>query len=195
MDKIVLATNNKCKVKEYKEILSDVEILTLKDIHYHEEIEETGETFLENALLKAKTIHDYLKKQGREYIVVAEDSGLCVDSLEGAPGVYSARYSGGHGDDQKNRDKLRKELDGKKRDAYFTCTIVVYYPNEEYQSFVGKTFGKIIDEELGKKDFGYDCIFYSDELQKTFGEANEEEKNKISHRGRAIEQMRKQLKG
>lgn len=194
MDKIVLATNNKCKLKEYKEILDDFEISTLEDIGYHDEIEETGETFLENALIKAETIHNYLKKIGKEYIVVSEDSGLCVESLNGAPGVYSARYSGPHVDDQKNRDKLRRELEGKKRDAYFTCTIVVYYPDGNYQSFVGTTQGKIIDEELGSKEFGYDCIFYSDELQKTFGEASEEEKNKISHRGRAIEKMKKNMR-
>lgn len=191
MKKIVLATNNKNKLKEYKQILKDYEIITLEDIHYHKEIEEIGSTFLENALIKAETIHHYLKKINKEYIVVSEDSGLCVDSLNGAPGVYSARYSGIHGDDQKNRDKLRRELKGKKKEAFFTCTVVVYYPNGEYQSFVGKTEGKIIEEELGKKDFGYDCIFYSKELQKTFGEASEEEKNKVSHRGRAIQEMKK----
>lgn len=193
MKTIVLATNNKHKLKEYKEILKDYDIITLEDIDYLEEIEETGETFLENALLKAETIHNYLKKIGKEYIVVSEDSGLCVDSLNGAPGVYSARYSGTHGNDQKNRDKLRRELEGKKKDAYFTCTIVVYYPNREYQSFVGETKGKIIEEEIGNKDFGYDCIFYSDELHKTFGEASEEEKNKVSHRGRAIQEMQKNM--
>lgn len=193
MKTIVLATNNKHKLKEYKEILKDYDIITLEDIDYLEEIEETGETFLENALLKAETIHNYLKKIGKEYIVVSEDSGLCVDSLNGAPGVYSARYSGTHGNDQKNRDKLRRELEGKKKDAYFTCTIVVYYPNGEYQSFVGETKGKIIEEEIGNKDFGYDCIFYSDELNKTFGEASEEEKNKVSHRGRAIQEMQKNM--
>lgn len=193
MKKIVLATNNKNKLKEYQQILKDYEIMTLEDIHFYNEIEETGDTFLENALIKAKTIHHYLKKIDKEYIVVSEDSGLCLDSLNGAPGVYSARYSGMHGEDQKNRDKLRRELKGKKKEASFTCTIVVYYPNGEYQSFVGKTEGKIMEEELGKKDFGYDCIFYSKELQKTFGEAREEEKNKVSHRGRAIQNMKKSL--
>lgn len=190
---IVLASNNEHKFKEFKEILTDCQIITLNGIGYYEEIEETGETFEENALIKAKTIHDYLKKQGLDYIVVADDSGLCVDSLNGEPGVYSARYAGAHGDNQKNRNKLQKELEGKKRDAYFICTIIVYYPSGEYKTFVGKTFGKIAEQELGNKDFGYDCIFYSNDLKKTFGEATEEEKNDVSHRGRAIQEMIKKL--
>lgn len=190
---IVLASNNQHKLKEFQRILTDYTIITLHDIEFDREIEETGETFEENALIKAKTIHDYLTEKGLDYIVVAEDSGLCVDALNGAPGIYSARYAEGHGDDQKNREKLQKELEGKKRDAYFICTIMVYYPNGEHKTFVGKTFGKITECELGRKDFGYDCIFYSNDLKKTFGEATEEEKNSVSHRGRAIQEMMKDL--
>ena len=96
MNKIVLASNNKHKIKEFKEILKDYDILSLNDIEYYDEIEETGETFEENSLLKAKTIHDFLKEKGLEYIVVADDSGLCCEALNGAPGVYSARYAGNH---------------------------------------------------------------------------------------------------
>lgn len=190
---IVLASNNQHKLKEFRRILTDYTIITLHDIEFDREIEETGETFEENALIKAKAIHDYLTEKGLDYIVVAEDSGLCVDALNGEPGIYSARYAGGHGDDQKNREKLQKELEGKKRDAYFVCTIMVYYPNGEHKTFVGKTFGKITECELGKKGFGYDCIFYSNDLKKTFGEATEEEKNSVSHRGRAIQEMMKDL--
>lgn len=190
---IVLASNNKHKLKEFKEMLTDYVIITLNDIGYDEEIEETGETFEENALIKARKIHDYVKEKGLDYIVVAEDSGLCVDALNGEPGIYSARYAGIHGDDQKNREKLQRELEGKNRHAYFICTIIVYYPNEEHKTFIGKTFGEITEQELGKKDFGYDCIFYSDDLKKTFGEATEEEKNSVSHRGRAILEMLKDL--
>ena len=193
MKTIVLASSNKHKLKEYKEILKDYNIITLKDIDYTNEIEEDGKTFEENALIKAKTISNYLKSKNLDYIVVGEDSGLCVDSLNGEPGIYSARYSGIHGDNQANRDKLQKELQNKDRNAYFMCTIVVYYPNNEYKTFVGKTYGKISEKELGKKDFGYDCIFYSNDLNKTFGEASEEEKNKVSHRGRAINEMLKGL--
>lgn len=194
METIVLASNNKYKVKEIKEMLKGYNIITLNDINYYDEIEETGETFLENALIKAETIHNYLKEKNLDYIVIADDSGLCVDSLNGAPGVYSARYAGEHGDNEANRDKLQKELIGKKKDAKFVCTIVAYYPNGQYKSFVGETFGRIIEEELGNKDFAYDCIFYSNELNKTFGEAKEEEKNRVSHRGRAIKELMRGLK-
>lgn len=193
MKTIVLASNNKHKVEEFKEILKEYNILTLNDIEYYEEIEENGKTFEENALIKAKTINNYLKQKALDYIVIADDSGLCVDSLNGAPGVYSARYAGVHGDDKSNRDKLIKDLQGKNRKANFVCNIVVYYPNDEYKVFVGKTEGEIIDEEKGSKEFGYDCIFYSYDLNKTFGEASSEEKNNVSHRGRAIKEMLKEL--
>lgn len=189
MKTIVIATNNQNKLKEFKKILDNYNIITLKDIEYFNEIEETGQTFEENALIKAETIHNYLKQKNLEYIVIAEDSGLCVDSLNGAPGVYSARYAGGHGNDQANRDKLQKELEGKERKAYFICTIALYYPSGEYKTFDGKTFGEISKKELGSKEFGYDCIFYSHDLNKTFGEASQEEKNKVSHRARAIEKL------
>lgn len=193
MKTILLATNNQHKLKELKELLANYNIITLKDIEYFNEIEENGQTFEENALIKAKTIHNYLNQKGLAYIVIADDSGLCVDSLNGAPGVYSARYAGEHGDDQANRNKLQKELEGKDKSAYFICTIVVYYPNGQYKVFEGKTYGEIIAEEKGNKEFGYDCIFYSNELNKTFGEATEEEKNSVSHRGRAIKEMLKEF--
>ena len=186
---IVIASNNKHKLKEFKEILTDYNIISLNDIEYFDDIEENGKTFEENALIKAETIHNYLKNKRLDYIVVADDSGLCVDSLNGAPGIYSARYAGVHGNNEANRNKLQKELIGKERNAYFICTIVVVYPNGEHKTFEGKTYGKITEEELGNKDFGYDCIFYSNDLNKTFGEATEKEKNSVSHRGRAIKEM------
>lgn len=186
---IVIASNNKHKLKEFKEILTDYNILTLQDINYFDDIEETGTTFEENALIKAQTIHNYLKNKNLDYIVVADDSGLCVEALNGEPGLYSARYAGEHGDNEANRKKLQENLAGKKRDAYYICTIVVVYPNGEHKTFEGKTYGRITEEELGKKDFCYDCIFYSTDLNKTFGEASEEEKNSVSHRGRAIRKM------
>ena len=186
---IVIASNNKHKLKEFKKILTDYNILTLQDINYFDDIEETGTTFEENALIKAQTIHNYLKNKNLDYIVVADDSGLCVEALNGEPGLYSARYAGEHGDNEANRKKLQENLAGKKRDAYYICTIVVVYPNGEHKTFEGKTYGKITEEETGKKDFCYDCIFYSTDLNKTFGEASEEEKNSVSHRGRAIRKM------
>ncbi len=189
MKKMVLASNNQHKLKEFKDILTDYEIITLDDIGYNEDIEETGETFEENALIKAKAVHEYLQTKNLDYDIIAEDSGLCVDSLNGAPGVYSARYAGGHGNNQANRDKLLKELEGKDRSAYFISVIVLYHNDGTYKTFEGKTNGLITFEEMGKKDFGYDCIFYSNDLERVFGEVSEEEKNSVSHRARAIKEM------
>ena len=191
---IVLASNNNNKLKEFREILNNKKVLSLKDIGFNEEIEETGKTFLENSLIKAKTVSNYLKERNLEYIVIADDSGLCVNALNGEPGVYSARYSGDHSNSQLNRKKLLDALENKEdRSAYFVCNIVMYYPDDTYLSFEGKTFGKITKEELGSKEFGYDCIFYSDDLEKTFGEATAGEKNKVSHRGRAVEKLLEKL--
>lgn len=192
MKTIVLASNNKHKVEEYQKILSDYKLITLNELNYLEEIEETGETFEENALIKASTIHEFLKENDKDYIVLAEDSGLCIDALNGAPGIYSARYSGG--DSAANRARVLKELEEiDDRSAYFVCTIILYYPNGEYKTYVGKTHGTITHEERGKTDFGYDSIFLSSDLGCTFGEASEEEKNSVSHRGRAINEMLKDL--
>lgn len=192
MNKIVIASNNKHKIKEIKEMISNYDILSLSDIGFNEDIVEDGNTFEENALIKARTIHNYLKNKNLDYLVMADDSGLCVNSLNGAPGIYSARYAEEH-NDKANRDKLINDLKGKDKDAYFNCTIVMLYPNGNYKTFVGKTYGIIIEEEKGKTDFGYDCIFYSNDLNKTFGEASEEEKNRVSHRGRAIKEMLKEI--
>ena len=192
MDKIVIASNNKHKIKEFKEMLSNYEILSLNDIEFNGDIVEDGNSFEENALIKARTIHNYLKEKGLNYLVMADDSGLCCDALDGAPGIYSARYSEEH-NDQANRDKLINDLKNKENDDYFNCTIVLYYPDDTYKTFVGKTYGFIIEEERGKTDFGYDPIFYSKDLNKTFGEASEEEKNSVSHRGRALKEMLKEL--
>ncbi len=192
MKKIVLASNNKHKVKEFKDILKDYEILTMSDIGFDSDIVEDGNSFLENSLIKAKTISEYLKSKNLDYIVIADDSGLCCEALNGEPGIHSARYASDH-DIKKNRDVLISNLKGKDKKAYFNCTIVVYYTDGSYKHFEGKTYGTIIDEERGKNDFGYDCIFLSDDLNKTFGEASEEEKNSVSHRGRAINEMIKEL--
>lgn len=187
--KIVLASNNKHKLEEFKEILKDFEILTLNDINFYDDIAETGTTFKENALIKAKTIANYLKEKNLDYLVVADDSGLCVDALNGAPGIYSARYAGDH-DNQKNRDKLLEDLKNEKnRDAHFICTLCLYFPDDTYRFYEGKTFGHITDKEYGKLDFCFDPIFYSNDLNKTFGEAQNEEKNMVSHRKRAIEKL------
>ena len=191
MKTIVLASNNKNKIKEFREIFSDYNILSLNDIGFNDEIEETGKTFLENALIKAKTIHLFLKDKNLDYDVVSDDSGLCVEALNGAPGVYSARYAGGHGNDDENIKKLLKELEDKdNRKAYFICFIVLYKSNGIYYDVEGKTYGTITNEKIGDDSFGYDPVFLSDDLGKTFGEASSEEKNKVSHRGRAIDELK-----
>ncbi len=195
MKTIVLASDNKHKISEFREILSNYNILSLKDIGFDKDIEETGTTFRENALIKAKEVKEYLKSIHRRYLVIADDSGLVVDSLNGEPGIYSARYAGEHGNSKANRDKLVDKLKDKEdKIAYFLCCIVVYKNDKDYKFYEGKTYGTIIDEERGKTDFGYDCIFLSKDLNKTFGEATNEEKNSVSHRGRALEKLVKDLK-
>ena len=190
--KLVLASNNEHKIKQFKSMLDNFEILTLEEIGFNDEIEENGSTFLENALIKAKTISEYLKKKCLDYGVIADDSGLCIPSLNGAPGIYSARYAGNH-DFKANRDKLIEDLKGKDHKGYFMSTIVLYYPDGTYVYKEGKTYGTIIEEERGDNSFGYECIFLSDDLNKTFGEATLEEKTKISHRGRALAALKEVL--
>lgn len=192
MRKIVLASNNKHKVKEIKEILSDIELLTLNDIGFNEEIDETGTTFLENALIKAETVSNFLKNNNLDYDVLSDDSGLSCIALDGKPGVYSARYASDH-DIKLNRTKLISDLKDKDKKAYFNCTLVLYHIDGKYEYAEGKTYGTIIEEEKGDTSFGYDCIFLSDDLNKTFGEATEQEKNSVSHRFRALEKIKKYL--
>lgn len=192
MRKIVLASNNKHKVKEIKEMLSDIELLTLNDIGFNEEIDETGTTFLENALIKAETVSNFLKNNNLDYDVLSDDSGLSCIALDGKPGVYSARYASDH-DIKLNRTKLISDLKDKDKKAYFNCTLVLYHIDGKYEYAEGKTYGTIIEEEKGDTSFGYDCIFLSDDLKKTFGEATEQEKNSVSHRFRALKQIKKYL--
>lgn len=192
MEKCVLASNNEHKLKEFREILNDREILSLKDINFYEDIEENGSTFEENCLIKARTIAKYLKEKGLNYVVLADDTGLCVDALNDEPGIFSARYAGGHGNNQANRDLVLKNLQGKKdRSAHFKCVIAEVKPDGKELIVEGRTNGRILEEERGDKSFGYDCIFYSDDLGKAFGEASAEEKNSVSHRGRALESLLK----
>ena len=192
MKRIILASNNKHKVKEIKEILSDIELLTLNDIGFNEEIDETGTTFLENALIKAETVSNFLKNNNLDYDVLSDDSGLSCITLDGKPGVYSARYASDH-DIKLNRTKLISDLKDKDKKAYFNCTLVLYHIDGKYEYAEGKTYGTIIEEEKGDTSFGYDCIFLSDDLNKTFGEATEQEKNSVSHRFRALKQIKKYL--
>ena len=185
MKKIVLASNNKHKVMEIKKILKNFEIVTLNDIGFHDDIVEDGDTFLDNALIKTRAVRKFLND---DTLIIGDDSGLCCESLNGEPGVYSARYAGEH-DDKKNREKLIKELNEKDKTAYFVCMIVLLKEDGSYESFEGRTYGKIISEERGENGFGYDNIFLSDDLGITFGEADDDAKNNCSHRGRALEKL------
>lgn len=193
MKQLILASNNDHKIKEFREIFSDYEILSLNDIEFFEDIVEDGETFFENSLIKCKAVHEFLKLKWIEAEIIADDSGLCVNALNGAPGVYSARYAGWHWDNAANRAKLLRELEWKEdRSAYFLCCIVKMSPNWEYIYSEWKTFWKILTEEIGGKSFGYDCLFFSDDLQKSFWEATADEKNSVSHRWRAIAKLLEQ---
>lgn len=186
MEKLIVASNNKGKIKEIKEILKDVyEIVPMGEVGFNEEIEENGSTFFENALIKAKAVSEAL-----DVNALADDSGLCVDALGGAPGIYSARFSGVHGDDAANRKKLLSELKNLKnpdeRKARFVSSVVLYKRDGEVVSGMGETHGIIGFKEEGENGFGYDSLFVSDDLGKSFGVATAEEKNAVSHRKRAL---------
>ncbi len=190
MKKLILATNNKNKLKEIRSMMSDsdIEIVSLADVGLDIEIEETGETFEENSFIKAKAVFD------RCHIpTIADDSGLMVFSLGGAPGVYSARYSGENATDAKNDALLLKNLEGKSREAKYVSVITFYDGVTKYHT-TGETYGHILEEKRGTNGFGYDGLFFSEELRKSFGEASEEEKNKVSHRAKAMAKMADWLK-
>ena len=193
MKRIVLASNNKHKIREFQENMKDYDIETMEDVGFVQDIVENGDNFYENAYIKAKTVHDYLLSKGIALDVIGEDTGLCVDALDGEPGIYSARYAGDH-DDEANRDLLLLKLkDRKDRSAHFTCQIVLVRADGSVEAVKGKTYGTILEEERGSKEFGYDCLFYSNDLGKTFGEATSSEKATVSHRGRAIQELLKVL--
>lgn len=183
---IILASNNNGKIKEFKRILErfGINIKSLKDINYEEEIVEDGNTFFENALIKAKTIHEYTNLP-----VISDDSGICVDALDGAPGIYSARYGGVDGDQARNL-LLLKNMEGvENRRAHFHCSIVLYLSKDNYHEFSGKVFGNLDFSEKGENGFGYDSIFIPEGYDVTFGLFDPEEKNKISHRAIAIRKL------
>lgn len=195
METIVLASNNQHKIKEFKEIMKDYNIVTMAEVGFTDDIVEDGDTFLANSTIKSKTIAKYLKEKNLNYMVMADDSGLCVDALNGDPGVYSARYAGEH-TQQANRDKLLanlKNVEDPNRTARFKCVITLLKPDGTMLVGEGKVEGKILKQETGDTSFGYDCLFYSNELKKCFGQATENEKNSVSHRGRAIADLLKKL--
>ena len=193
MKKIVVASGNKGKLREIAEIFRGAEVVSMKEAGFVGDIEENGATFEENALIKAKAVCQALGAPA-----LADDSGLCVDALDGAPGVYSARYAGGHGDDAANNALLLKNLSGKaeeERTAYFESCVALCLPDGRSFTASGRTYGKILSVPEGENGFGYDPLFFSDELGKSFGIASAEEKNAVSHRAKALAALSEKIKG
>lgn len=190
MKKLIVASGNKGKLKEIKEILDGkYEIVSMTEAGFSGEIEENGNSFYENALIKAKTVSEALGEDA-----LADDSGLCVEALGGAPGIFSARYSGVGATAKTNNQKLLNALDGVlDRKAKFCCNVVLYKTSGEIISGYGETEGSILYKEEGGGGFGYDPLFYSNDLQKPFGLCSDEEKNGVSHRFRALTDLFKKL--
>ena len=188
--KILLATRNKNKAREvaailseYRDQLGEIELLTLDDAGFPDDVEENGSTFEENAMIKARA------GAVSGLITLADDSGIEVDALGGAPGIYSARFAGSHGDDKANNELLLQKLQGvpkEKRTARYAVAIACVLPEGETFTVRGTAEGLILDSYDGTGGFGYDPLFWSLDLQKSFGRATPEEKNGVSHRGRAV---------
>ena len=190
--KIVFASGNKHKIQDFSAIIRkyipDIEILSMKDVGIFDDIVEDGVTFEENAMIKAKAVASH------GYIGVGDDSGLTVEALGGAPGIYSARYAGEHGNDAANNAKLLDDLrDKEDKSACFVCAFACVLPDGREFSVEGKADGVIIEKASGNGGFGYDPIFYLPSLGKTFADLSAEEKNRVSHRGLAVEAFAKKL--
>ena len=189
--KLVLASKNKGKLKEMQAILSDlgVEVVLQADLGIDVDVEETGTTFAENSMLKAKAV---MEASGLP--AIADDSGLCVDWLQGAPGVYSARYGGVETDEDRYRLLLQNMRGALNRAAHFHTAIVCCFPNGDVLEAEGDCFGTVAYAPAGDGGFGYDPIFFVPELRKTFSQLTAEEKNAISHRGVALRDFAAKLK-
>lgn len=190
--RIVVATKNANKIREISQVLSPLgfEVISQTDAGFDIDVEETGDTFEKNALLKARAVALIC-----DDCVLADDSGLCVDALDGRPGVYSARYAGEGASDADKIAKLLGELDGiENRRAKFMTSMAFIFPDGREITTCGEVHGEITYEPSGENGFGYDPVFLSDDLNKTFAEANADEKNSVSHRSRAIAKLYEKLK-
>ena len=197
MKKIIFATGNAGKMKEIREILADlqVEIQSMKEAGIEADIVENGSTFMENARIKAESVAKELPK-GEQAIVLADDSGLEIDWLNGEPGIYSARYMGEDTSYRIKNANLISRLEGvpvEKRTARFVCAIAAVLPDGEVLTTRGVIEGKIGYEERGTNGFGYDPIFYLPDMSRTTAELSPEEKNAVSHRGKALQAMKEKL--
>ena len=192
MRKLVLATRNPGKIREFARLLSefasDIEVLGLEEFPDMPNVEETGDSFEENSLLKASAVAEFTKLPS-----LADDSGLCVNALNGDPGIFSARFAGEHGNDQANNEKLLQELKDKSdRSAQFICVVTLVVPTESGSKVIvesGNIEGIIVDDIRGDSGFGYDPLFQPIGSNLTFGEFPHEEKDKISHRGQALRKI------
>lgn len=191
MEQIVIASNNKGKINDFKVIFPEHDVIAIGELIEDFDVEETGTTFEENAKLKSEAAARALNKP-----VIADDSGLEVFALDGAPGVYSARYAGGEKSDEANMDKLLSELQGvEDRAAQFVCVISLSVPGEETKTFKGTVSGEITLDRIGENGFGYDPIFYVPEQRKTMAQLTPQEKSAISHRGEAIRKLEAYIEG
>ncbi len=199
MKKLIIASNNKHKVMEIKAMLEsfDFEVLSLSEARIDIDVEEDQETFMGNAYKKAKEIFELFEEKEKDNLyVLSDDTGLSVDYLNGAPGVYSARYAGIAHDDAGNNQKLLQELLGvaaEKRGAKFVTAMVLLGQGVDIQVY-GEAKGRILEKKTRDEGFGYDPLFYSYDLEKSFAEATTSEKNEVSHRGRALQNLIKELK-
>ncbi|KXG11520.1 Non-canonical purine NTP pyrophosphatase [Anoxybacillus sp. P3H1B] len=186
---VIIATKNTGKAREFEALFNEkgMQVKTLLDFPNCPDVEETGDTFAENARLKAEAMAAYFQQ-----MVIADDSGLSIDALDGRPGVYSARYAGEEKDDQANIAKVLKELKGvpfEQRTARFHCTLAIAIPGRPTAIVEGTCEGYIAEEPKGENGFGYDPIFYVPEKNKTMAELPKEVKNKISHRADALAKL------
>lgn len=189
MNEIIVASNNKGKINDFKAIFPKANVIGISEIDPDFDVDETGTTFEENAVLKAESASKQLNK-----IVIADDSGLSVKALNGEPGIYSARYAGELKNDQDNINKLLNNLKGvEDRAAEFVCAIAVSEPGKDTLTYIGKAQGEIIDEQRGENGFGYDPIFFVPSLDRTMAELTAAEKSAISHRGNAIKLMNEDI--
>ncbi|MCE4956258.1 XTP/dITP diphosphatase [Macrococcoides caseolyticum] len=185
MRDIVIATGNQGKINDFKHIFKDYNVVGIKSLIPDFDVEETGTTFEQNAAIKSEYGAKVLNK-----IVISDDSGLEVDALNNAPGVYSARYSGEGATDEKNLQLVLQNMKDKEdRNARFVCVIAVSIPGQTTQTFRGEVEGTLLHEPKGENGFGYDPIFYVESVGKTTAEMTGEEKAQISHRSKAIQKM------
>jgi len=190
--KLIIASNNAHKLEEIKAILSGFfdEIVSMREAGIDHETIEDGETFMENAEKKAREIAEI-----SGCCAIADDSGICVDALDGAPGIYSARFSGVHGDDEANNDLLLEKLKGRiDRSAHYTCAIALARPDGSIVKAEGYLHGEIGHERIGTNGFGYDPLFYLPEYDMTTAQLEPSEKNRISHRAEALHKLVELLK-